>query len=145
VKLFGLSAALGAGLMFFFDPVSGKRRRRTTVDRTAAFVRKRGGRIARGVRAEAYGVKQKATHRRERQKEQPNDVTLARKVETVIFRDEEVPKGRINVNAEDGVVYLRGEVGEPDLITDLEEKARKVQGVRDVENLLHAPGREATP
>jgi hypothetical protein len=29
------------------------------------------------------------------------------------------------------------------MIEDLEKAARKVQGVRDVENLLHAPGTSA--
>ena len=88
-------------------------------------------------------MKQKATHLKEQEKPQPDDVTLARKVETEIFRDADVPKGKINVNVEDGVVYLRGELEQPDLIQDLEGQARKVQGVRDVENLLHVPGQEA--
>jgi osmotically-inducible protein OsmY len=70
-------------------------------------------------------------------------VTLARKVETEIFRDAEVPKGQINVNAENGKVVLRGEVEKPALIKDLEERTRKVQGVREVENLLHTPGSAA--
>jgi len=51
-----------------------------------------------------------------------------------------VPKGQINVNAENGVVVLRGQVEESELIRDLEAKTRKVQGVREVENLLHTPG-----
>ena len=67
-----------------------------------------------------------------------DDVTLARKVETEIFRDAEVPKGKINVNAENGKVVLRGEVDEPSLIEDLEQRTKKVQGVREVENLLTA-------
>ena len=54
-----------------------------------------------------------------------------------------MPKGQIDVNAEDGVVVLRGEVERPELIKDLEEKTRSVQGVKDVENLLHTPGTEA--
>jgi osmotically-inducible protein OsmY len=54
-----------------------------------------------------------------------------------------VPKGQINVNAENGVIVLRGEVEEPDLIRDLEQKTRKVQGVQEVENLLHTPGTPA--
>jgi len=70
-------------------------------------------------------------------------VTLAHKVETIIFRDADVPKGQINVNAVDGVVYLRGEVEQPDMIRELEEAARAVQGVREVENLLHTPGAPA--
>jgi len=145
MKFFALFAAVGAALAYFLDPQNGKRRRKMAVDRTAGFFR-RGGRRAeragRAVAAEAYGVKQKVTHVREEEKEQPDDVTLAHKVETEIFRDADVPKGQINVNAEDGVVYLRGEVERPELIRDLEQAARNVQGVRQVENLLHLPGTE---
>jgi osmotically-inducible protein OsmY len=87
-------------------------------------------------------MKQKATHLREEPKDY-DDVTLARKVETEIFRPEDAPKGSVNVNVEGGIVYLRGEVERPELIDDLVEKARNVQGVREVENLLHLPGTPA--
>ena len=50
-----------------------------------------------------------------------------------------VPKGQVDVNAEDGVVFLRGEVESPDLVAELEKATRKVHGVREVENLLHTP------
>ena len=80
---------------------------------------------------------------REPAEERLNDPALARKVESEIFRDADVPKGQINVNAENGKVVLRGEVDSPELIDDLVGKARKVQGVQDVENLLHTPGRPA--
>jgi osmotically-inducible protein OsmY len=43
------------------------------------------------------------------------------------------------VNAENGVVFLRGEVDRPELIGALEARVRKVKGVRGVENLLHTP------
>jgi osmotically-inducible protein OsmY len=49
----------------------------------------------------------------------------------------------VNVNAERGVVFLRGEVKDESIIKDLEKAARKVQGVREVENLLHVPGTAA--
>jgi hypothetical protein len=29
---------------------------------------------------------------------------------------------------------------QPDLVADLEQAVRRIRGVRDVENLLHAPG-----
>ena len=45
----------------------------------------------------------------------------------------------MDVNAEDGVVYLRGEVESPDLVAELEQATRNVHGVRKVENLLHTP------
>jgi osmotically-inducible protein OsmY len=43
------------------------------------------------------------------------------------------------VNAEDGVVYLRGEAPTSGMIDDLVAETRQIQGVRDVENLLHLP------
>jgi osmotically-inducible protein OsmY len=139
------TGGVGALLAFFFDPQNGNRRRKMAVDRIAGFFRRKGresAKLARGVAAEAYGVSQKVTHLKEEEKPQPNDATLAQKVETEIFRDADVPKGQINVNAEDGVVVLRGQVDEPDLIKELEKKTRKVQGVKDVQNLLHVPGEE---
>jgi osmotically-inducible protein OsmY len=134
--------AIGALAAYFFDPDSGRRRRALARDRVPAFLRQ-GGRKAeqmgQAASAEAYGAAQKVKHRKEEEKPQPDDVTLARKVETEIFRDADVPKGQINVNAENGIVVLRGEVGKPEMIRDLEEKTRKVQGVREVENLLSTP------
>jgi osmotically-inducible protein OsmY len=142
---FAVAAGLGALLAYFFDPQSGKRRRHVTRDWVAG--RARGGvrgaaRAGRAVSAEAYGIKQKAAHLREEPKDF-DDVTLARKVETEIFRPEHAPKGSVNVNVEEGVVFLRGEVEQPELIEDLVDRARKVQGVREVENLLHLPGTPA--
>ena len=139
-------AALGAALVYFFDPQNGRRRRAQAKERIPAFFRgkaRHAERLGRTAQSQAYGVTQKVKHRKEEDKPQPDDVTLARKVETEIFRDAEVPKGQINVNAENGVVVLRGEVEEPELIRDLEEKTRNVQGVQEVENLLHTPGTPA--
>jgi len=130
--------ALGAALSYFFDPENGKRRRKVTADRLAALMRRHGGRLMKGTGSQAHALKQKATHLREEPKPQPDDVTLARKVETEIFRGADVPKGKINVNAENGKVVLRGEVDSPEMIEDLVSKARKVQGVQDVESLLTA-------
>ncbi len=138
-------AFVGALVAFFFDPTSGRRRRSQLAQRVPAFFRHRArdvGRARRTVTAQAYGVAQKATHLREESKDL-NDPTLAAKVETELFRDVDVPKGQINVNAQEGVIQLRGEDPSPDMINDLVEKARKVQGVKDVENLLHLPKTEA--
>jgi osmotically-inducible protein OsmY len=72
-----------------------------------------------------------------------DDVTLARQVESELFREERAPKGQISVNAANGIVQLRGEVEQPELIDELVQRARSVQGVREVESLLHLPGEEA--
>jgi osmotically-inducible protein OsmY len=74
---------------------------------------------------------------------QYDDWTLKAKVETELFRDEHEVKGAVNVNAQEGVVQLRGQLPSRDLIDALVDRTRKIQGVKDVENLLHTPGTEA--
>ena len=64
-------------------------------------------------------------------------------METEIFRPADAPKGSVNVNAQDGVVYLRGEIADQGWIDRLVSDASKVDGVRRVENLLHRPGETA--
>jgi osmotically-inducible protein OsmY len=143
--VFAFGGTLGALLAYFFDPQNGKRRRHVAVDRTAAFFRSGGrqaARAGRGAAAQAYGVTQKAQHHKEEQKD-IDDATVADKVRSEVFRDPDVPKGKLNVNVQNGVVQLRGEVPRADLIEELVAETRKVQGVRDVENLLHVPGAEA--
>jgi osmotically-inducible protein OsmY len=138
--------AYGAFLAYFFDPENGRRRRALVRDRVPAMFRqgsRKAGKVGGAATAQASAMKQKATHLKEEEKPQPDDVTLARKVETEIFRDADIPKGRINVNAENGKVVLRGEVEQPELIKDLEQRTKKVQGVQEVENLLHVPGTAA--
>ena len=68
-----------------------------------------------------------------------DDVTLARKVESVLFRDAESPKGEVDITAVDGIVELRGKVKRPEDVRWLEEQARSVPEVRSVRNLLHQP------
>jgi osmotically-inducible protein OsmY len=81
---------------------------------------------------------------REPAEERLNDPALARKVESEIFRDQDLPKGAISVNVEYGVVYLRGEVPDREQMDALVDRTRKVDGVRGVENLTHLPN-EAAP
>ena len=66
-----------------------------------------------------------------------DDVTLARKVESELFRPADVPKGSISVNVNDGVVELRGELTDQKQIEELGDNAKKIDGVKDVRNLLH--------
>jgi osmotically-inducible protein OsmY len=131
-------AAIGAALVYFFDPQQGARRRNVLRDRTVAFFRRGGRRAARRIGSEAYGLKQKATHLREEPKTF-DDQTLKAKIESEVFRPADAPKGAVNVNVENGVVYLRGEVEQREIVEELEQRVRSVQGVERVENLLHTP------
>jgi hypothetical protein len=137
---------LGVMLGFLFDPRSGRRRRALARDRGAGAVRRgvrRTRREARLVAAYAVGRARRSFHRRPPERDQPDDATLTQKLETELFRPADVPKGQINVNVQNGVVQLRGEVPRPEMIADLVARAGSVAGVRDVENLLHLPGSPA--
>src|SRR5206468_2087268 len=134
---------------FFLDPDNGRRRRHTTRDRVAAFVRRRSrlaARKARYVEGVAHGVGARAAAA-SRHSPPPvatlEDVSLARKVETEIFRPSDAPKGQVDVNVENGIVYLRGQVDRPEHVERLAKAAGKVEGVQGVENLLHLPGAPA--
>jgi len=140
--------ALGALLEYFLDPKAGRRRRHTTRDRALSRLR-RGERRAhvRARRAESHaiGVARRAINARRRTEEPPDDVTLAQKVESQLFRRAHVPKGQVSVNAEEGVVFLRGVMERQDDIDRMGEEARRIEGVRAVENLIHLPGTPAPP
>ena len=72
-----------------------------------------------------------------------DDTELAHKVQSIVFRDPSLPKGRVSINAENGKVFLRGQVDAPDTIVRIERSVRDVEGVEAVENLLHVPGTPA--
>src|SRR5215208_650859 len=139
--------ALGAFIAYFSDPRVGWRRRHTARDRALSRVR-RGERRAmvRARRAESHAVgiaRRTVNPRRFRRREPLDDVTLAHKVESELSRRAGAPKGQIVVNAEDGVVFLRGVIERQEDIQRLEAATRQIAGVQEVENLLHPPGTAA--
>jgi HSP20 family molecular chaperone IbpA len=80
-----------------------------------------------------------AGQRRQARPKPLDDVTITRKVESVLFRQQGVDKGKISVNTTEGVVWLRGEAKTPEKIKELEAKTREIPEVKNVENLLHLP------
>jgi osmotically-inducible protein OsmY len=72
-----------------------------------------------------------------------DDVTLARKVETEIFRSADAPKGDVSIDVQAGIAYLRGTVDSDEWIQRLADDAKKVDGIKGVKNLLHRPGTPA--
>jgi BON domain len=138
--------AVGALLEYFLDPRSGRRRRHTARDRVVSRLR-RGERraVVRARRAESHavGVVRRTINASRRAEEPPDDLTLAQKVESQLFRRAGVPKGQVSVNAEEGVVFLRGVMERHEDIERMGEEARRIAGVRAVENLVHLPGTAA--
>jgi hypothetical protein len=96
------------------------------------------GRVGKGVAVQVWGLAQKAGAARAEPKDL-DDVTLARKVETEVFRGADAPKSKVNVNVVDGVVELRGEVKRPAHVKAIEGRVRAIPEVKGVENLLHLP------
>lgn len=114
VKL-AAAAACGAGfgalLEFFLDPNAGRRRRHATRDRALSRMRRTERRAftrARRAETHALGIARRTVNARRPAKAPADDVALAHKVESEVFRRAGVPKGQIDVNAEAGVVSCAG-------------------------------------
>ena len=138
---------LGAILAFFLDPRAGRRRRHAARDRVLSRARRGERRArARARRAESHAVgitRRTFNTRRFRRREPLDDVTLAHKVESELSRRAGAPKGQIVVNAEDGVVFLRGILERQEDIARVDAAVRRIAGVQQVESLLHLPGTPA--
>lgn len=83
------------------------------------------------------------TTRHSRDTSRLNDPALAAKVESEMFRPADAPKKSVDVNVAQRVVYLRGQVKSTEQMESLVAKAREIDGVSRVENLLHLPGEPA--
>ncbi len=138
-------AGAAAAVAYFFDPNQGRTRRAKAQDKVMKFFNRGSDRVerrARYVSATAQGLKQRIAHTG-RETIPENDATLAHKVESEVLSRWNVPTGGVSVNAESGIVYLRGQLDDAGEISDLEQQVRKVTGVVDVVNLLHLPGEPA--
>src|SRR3954466_14743273 len=99
-------AAAGAAAAYFLDPQGGAQRRNETRDKALASVKSTAGGAGSATKHAAQTAKGKVAAAAPSlgKSEPPDDITLARKVESEIFRDADAPKGQVDVNAENGVV-----------------------------------------
>jgi BON domain len=146
VRTFVLAGAAGALAAYFLDPEMGRTRRARARDMLMGRIRRGADRmehLRRRVASDAEGMVRRVTHEVPDDTLHPTDETLAHKVESEALGYSGIPSGRVNVNAERGVVVLRGQVDTPDDVRRVEKLVREVDGVREVENLLHTPGTPA--
>jgi osmotically-inducible protein OsmY len=140
-------AATGAAAAYFLDPQGGAKRRSEARDKSLSTVKSNVSSAASQATAKAGEVAGRA--QAAARSHVPgahadlDDVTLARKVESEIFRPADAPKGQVSVNAENGVVFLRGALDDPAWIERLGAEAERVDGVKAVRNLLHQTGTPA--
>jgi BON domain len=138
-----VACGVGALAEYFLDRQHGARRRHIVRDRARAALRRRSRnavRRAKYLEGVAEGVAHKAAHAVpgvSGHQEPPDDVALAQKVESIAFRKTGVPKGQVSVNADNAVIYLRGQLGSDDQIEELVRATQGIEGVKGVKNLLH--------
>lgn len=140
-----LGAGLGAGAVYLLDPEQGSKRRQETrdlalqkareydLDKKASYYAGQ----AKGAVAQTTGAVGSTSG------EVPNDATLRLKVESEALGSVDVPNGAVNVDAADGVVTLRGQLANDRLIEELVAATQQVDGVREVNNLMHLPSEPA--
>jgi len=134
-----LGLGLGAFIAFWWDPQRGHARRSAWRQRFEGAARRTSRSASRSLHtasSQARGTFAGIIHVEDESKEY-NDATLAEKVESELFRDPSIPKGSININAERGVVVLRGQV-EPAQVELIADRTRHISGVVDVDNRLKA-------
>lgn len=147
IGLVGL--ALGAAAALLLDPARGRSRRARIRDQGAAAARhawRAGSRRRRILASRASGLVgalRAGSLAEAKDRERPSDPTLKDRVESELLGDPKVPKGSININAQQGIVVLRGEVPDAKVRSRLEKRAAAIHGVWYVENLLHLPGEPA--
>jgi uncharacterized membrane protein len=130
-----MGTALGAGLMYLLDPVSGKRRRASTRDRMTHLVKetdKLVGQTGRDLRNRYEGAVSEA--KRFWTPEEVADDVLADRVRTALGRVISHPRS-VEVSAEHGWITLSGPIIASEE-SRLLRRIRKVPGVRGVENKL---------
>ena len=139
-------AIAGAAAVYFFDPERGRARRAMLSDWMGARVR-RGWRTVNEISARtgssAAAFPQRMVQLRSMRPRPADDLTLRDRVESEVFRNSDLPKGRINFDVESGVVTIRGQVENAYQIANVEKAVLKVPGVAGVENLLHVDGTPA--
>jgi hypothetical protein len=140
--------AVGALMMFAFDPQHGRRRRALVRDRLAHMknvmtrdVPARAGKRGRFFRGVAKGIVHDTTevlpfngHRL------VDNETLVARVRSEVLRDERIKAGEIHLDAYEGCVTLRGQLEHPESIRRLVHDTAHIDGVREVRNFLHLPG-----
>jgi len=141
-----LGAAGGAFASFLFDPARGRARRARLLDQGAATVRRavrNGEQAVKQVRSTVDGRVAALRAEHATQVRAIDDATLTDRVRSIVFRDDGVPKGDLNINVERGIVVLRGEVPDEALKARIVSEVEGIDGVWSVRDLLHLPGEPA--
>jgi osmotically-inducible protein OsmY len=142
IRIFLGGAVVGSVAAFLLDPVRGRSRRTQVVQRAGHLLRRLRRRTEHQVSIATHqitGLFERSRHLTVEDRA-PTDEKLRDRVQSELFREPDIPKGDLNVNVEKGTVVLRGHVDSDAMKGRLGVKARSIQGVKRVENLIHVAG-----
>lgn len=141
-------AVVGGLAMFVLDPRTGRRRRALARDQVVRLGNTVDELVSETIPQKvdylsgfAKGARHRAMHviGRDGEPMPDDDQFITDRVMSIVFRDPDLPKGNININTVDRVVYLRGSVDDPSMVQEIEARVRRVEGVRDVVNVINRP------
>jgi hyperosmotically inducible periplasmic protein len=136
--------AIGAIAQYYLDPQHGRARRARSRDRATAGVRRLGRRMAKAERRAASDLRGRARRTMHRHAgPAPDDATLVDRVESQVYLRHHGFKGRINLEARNGIVTVRGQLSSRHEIEQVVAAVRDVDGVVAVHSLLHVEGTAA--
>ena len=138
-----IAGGAGAAVAYFLDPDRGRARRNRTKDQAAAALRRRKADAEREARYREGRAEGAAIEAQGGGQPRPqDDVDVTHGVRQA-FSAAGVSTEDVTVEAVDGVVTLRGQVGSEDEKRRVEEAAGSAAGVREVQSWLHLPGQPA--
>lgn len=140
-------AVLAAGSMavaYFFDPDKGKGRRIEVLERSGHVARTTGRRLRREARYAFNTLRARTEHLLALSPQRyVYDGTLLDRVESELFVNRSIPRGRLTFEVEGTTVILRGQLDSDEEMRHVEEAVRKLPGVTAVTSFLHLPGTPA--
>lgn len=141
-----VAGALGSSLAFLFDGERGRRRRAGLRDKGQAIYRRTTQRLnkqARIASGTVYGNAMERLKMYQPDNPNPDDNTLRDRIESEVFGHATAPRGEYNLNVEDGIAVLHGQLNSQEEIQLLIGLVAEVPDVRGVESFLHTPGTPA--
>jgi hypothetical protein len=138
-------AAASAVAAYFLDPQNGKARRIRVVERSSHLARNAEHRARSQARYIGHTVRGRLEHLvgGDEEPRYAEDRTLLDRVESELFANRTIPRGRITFEVEGTEVILRGELDSPQEMKRVEDAVRQVPGVTAVTSLFHRPGTPA--
>jgi hypothetical protein len=141
-----VAGTLGTSLALLFDGERGNRRRAMLKNRASdlyGLATKRLNKQTRIASDTIYGNAMEKVHTHQPDNPSPDDNTLRDRIESEAFNRHTAPKGEYNLNVEDGIAVLRGQLDSQEDIQTLIALVAEVPDVRGVESFLHTPGTPA--